>query len=226
MKTWLSLIAVVVLSAYTFANVQAETLQFDPLPYAYDSLEPHIDAQTMEIHYSRHHKGYFDNLIKAVEGTPLSGKSLEALLAEAGKCPDAVRNNAGGHYNHSLFWKVMSPDGGGLPEGRLAKQIDVTFGSFAKFQEEFTRAALTRFGSGWAWLCVAADGSLFIVSTPNQDNPLMDTAERRGIPILGLDVWEHAYYLKYQNRRGTYIDAFWNVVNWPEVAARFEAARK
>ncbi len=201
-------------------------LRLDPLPYAFDALEPHIDAQTMEIHYSRHHQAYFDNLVKAVADTPLAGKPLEALLAGAGQHPAAVRNNAGGHYNHTLFWQVMSPTGGGLPEGELAAAIEAAFGSFALFQQRFNQAALTRFGSGWAWLAVAADGSLFVTSTANQDNPLMDVAPQRGTPILGLDVWEHAYYLKYQNKRGSYIDAFWHVVNWPEVARRYAAARQ
>ncbi|MBE0536090.1 MAG: superoxide dismutase [Phycisphaerae bacterium] len=212
------------LTGLALANNQAPALKFDPLPYAYNALEPHIDAQTMEIHYSRHHRAYFNNLVKAVEGTPLAGKSLEEIMPQISKWPDAIRNNGGGHYNHDLFWKVMSPKGGGLPKGPLAKQIDAAFGSFEKFKELFKQAALTRFGSGWAWLCVADDGSLFITSTPNQDNPLMDVVEKRGTPILGLDVWEHAYYLKYQNLRGAYIDAFWNVVNWPEVAARYKKA--
>ena len=226
MKIRITLIAVAALAVFGCGKATAPDLQFDPLPYAYDALEPHIDAQTMELHYSRHHKGYFDNLLKAVAGTRLSDQSLEAILAQIRKWPDAVRHNAGGHFNHTLYWTVMSPDGGGKPEGPLAKQIDATFGSFAKFQTQFTKAALSHFGSGWVWLCVTADGSLFITTTANQDNPLMDTVERRGTPILALDVWEHAYYLKYQNRRASYVDAFWRVVHWPAVSERFVGARQ
>jgi superoxide dismutase, Fe-Mn family len=228
MKILLSLMTLTLLPAFSFAEEAAApaALSFPPLPYAYDALEPHIDRQTMEIHYSRHHQGYFNNLVNAVEGTELAGQTVEEILPRVSQWPAAIRNNAGGHYNHSLFWTVMSPDGGGQPKGPLAEAIDAAFGSFAKFQEEFNRAALSRFGSGWAWLCVADDGSLFVDSTPNQDNNLMDVVEKRGTPILGLDVWEHAYYLQYQNRRGSYIEAFWNVVNWPEVSTRFEGARK
>ncbi len=208
----------------TFATVAKEkssALQFDSLPYAFNALEPHIDAKTMEIHYTRHHRGYYDNLLKAMHDSSLKTKTLPQLFAKVSTLNASVRNNAGGHYNHTLFWKVMSPQGGGVPVGQLAEKINSTFGSFDKFREEFKTAALSRFGSGWAWLCVGDDGSLFISSTPNQDNPLMDVSEKRGTPILGLDVWEHAYYLKYQNQRGSYIDAFWNVVNWPEVNTRF-----
>lgn len=205
----------------TFAKEKSPSLQFDSLPYAFDALEPHIDAKTMEIHYTKHHRGYYDNLLKAMQDSSLKTKTLSQLFAQASTLAPSVRNNAGGHYNHTLFWKVMSPQGGGAPEGQLAEKINATFGSFDKFKEEFKKAALTRFGSGWAWLCVGDNGSLFISSTPNQDNPLMNVSERKGNPILGLDVWEHAYYLKYQNQRGSYIDAFWNVVNWPEVNKRF-----
>lgn len=226
MKVMVFFVAFAVSSTCLFAQDAASVLRFEPLPYAFDALEPHIDAKTMEIHYSRHHQGYFNNLVKAVEGTDLDGVPLEKILARISELPVAVRNNGGGHYNHTLFWKVMSPQGGGRPQGALAEAINAAFGSFEKFQEQFNKAALTRFGSGWAWLSVAADRSLFVSSTPNQDNPLMDLVDQQGVPILGLDVWEHAYYLKYQNLRGTYIDAFWNVVNWPEVSARFEAARK
>ncbi len=227
MKIWIALTVATLLPGVASAqNEPPGVLRFAPLPYAFDALEPHIDAQTMEIHYSRHHQGYFNNLLKALEGTDLAGRVLEDLLADIGKAPAAVRNNAGGHYNHSLFWRIMSPDGGGDPSGELARRIDENFGSLEAFKTQFNQAALTRFGSGWAWLCVADDGTLFVTSTPNQDNPLMDVAERRGQPILGLDVWEHAYYLKYQNLRGSYIDAFWHVVNWPEVAVRLMAAPK
>ncbi|NCA82628.1 MAG: superoxide dismutase [Opitutae bacterium] len=205
---------------------QAPVLQFEPLPYAYDALEPHIDAKTMEIHYSKHHQAYFNNLVKAVTGTELEGQAVEALLPKMSQLPAVVRNNGGGHWNHTLFWKVMSPNGGGIPEGDLLAAIEQAFGSFDGFKKQFEAAAAGRFGSGWAWLSVAEDGSLFISSTPNQDNPLMDVAEKRGAPILGLDVWEHAYYLKYQNLRASYVGAFWNVVNWPEVAARYAGAKK
>jgi Fe-Mn family superoxide dismutase len=205
----------------TIAQEKSPALQFDSLPYAFNALEPHIDARTMEIHYTRHHRGYYDNLLKAMQDSSLKTKTLPHLFSKASTLAPSVRNNAGGHYNHTLFWKVMSPQGGGTPVGQLAEKINSTFGSFDKFREEFKTAALSRFGSGWAWLCVDENGSLFISSTPNQDNPLMDVSEKRGTPILGLDVWEHAYYLKYQNQRGSYIDAFWNVVNWPEVNSRF-----
>ncbi len=201
-----------------------ETPVFPALPYAYDALEPYIDAQTMEIHYSKHHRAYFDNMHKAIAGTRFNDNSLKGNFAEISKWPDAVRNNAGGHFNHDLFWNIMSPNGGGTPTGELGEKINAAFTSFENFKEEFKKAATSRFGSGWAWLCVAGDGSLFITSTANQDNPLMDIAEKRGTPILGLDVWEHAYYLKYQNLRGSYVEAFWNVVNWPAVAARLEKA--
>lgn len=201
-------------------------LKLDPLPYAYQALEPHIDAKTMEIHYSRHHKAYFDNLVKAVSGTALEGKNIDQILAEVSKWPDAVRNNAGGHWNHSLFWTLLSPAGGGQPQGNLAERIVNEFGSWEGFKEEFKKAALSRFGSGWAWLVLGRDGRLFISSTPNQDNPLMDIADRPGIPLLGLDVWEHAYYLKYQNLRAAYVDAFWNLVDWRQVERRLEQAGK
>lgn len=192
------------------------------LEYAYDALEPHIDARTMEIHHSKHHAGYTNNLNGAVAGTELEGKSVEELLGNISKHPVAVRNNGGGFYNHNLFWKVMSPNGGGEPKGELADAIKKDFGSFDAFKEAFNKAAATRFGSGWAWLVKQADGKLVVSSTPNQDNPLMDIAEVKGTPILGLDVWEHAYYLHYQNRRPDYIGAFWNVINWDEVTRRFK----
>jgi Fe-Mn family superoxide dismutase len=190
------------------------------LPYAFDALEPHIDARTMEIHHDRHHAAYTSNLNNAIAGTELEGKTIEEILANVGSIT-AVRNNGGGFYNHNLFWTVMSPNGGGAPGGDLASAIDNRFGSFNELKDEFSRAGATRFGSGWAWLIVDAAGHLAVSSTPNQDNPLMDVAEVKGSPILGLDVWEHAYYLNYQNKRPDYIKAFWNVVNWDEVASRF-----
>lgn len=190
------------------------------LPYAHDALEPHIDARTMEIHHGKHHAGYTSKLNAAIEGTDMEGKSIEDLLANHTD-NNAVRNNGGGYYNHDLFWKVMSPNGGGEPSGELADAINDAFGSFDKFKEEFSNAAATRFGSGWAWLCVHNGGKLEVCSTPNQDNPLMPNAGCDGTPILGLDVWEHAYYLNYQNRRPDYIAAFFNVINWDEVAKRY-----
>lgn len=194
------------------------------LPYAYDALEPHIDAQTMEIHHTKHHQAYVTNLNNAIAGTELEGKSLEDLMQNIASAPAAVRNNGGGHWNHSLFWTVLGPNGGGEPTGAIGEAITQSFGSYEKFKEEFTKAATTRFGSGWAWLCKQADGSLKICSTPNQDNPLMPDAGCGGTPVLGLDVWEHSYYLKYQNRRPDYIAAFYNAINWDEVNKRFAAA--
>jgi Fe-Mn family superoxide dismutase len=193
------------------------------LPYDINALEPHIDAKTMEIHHGKHHNAYVTNLNNAIAGTDLENKSLEELMKVAGS-NNAVRNNGGGHYNHSLFWEIMSPSGGGSPTGELAAAIDAKFGSFDALKEEFNKAAATRFGSGWAWLSVA-NGELVVSSTPNQDNPVMDVAEVKGTPILGLDVWEHAYYLNYQNRRPDYVAAFWNVVNWDEVSKRYAAAK-
>jgi len=189
------------------------------LDYAYNALEPHIDGRTMEIHHTKHHQGYINNLNNAIQGTALEGKSIEEILANISSAPMAVRNNGGGHYNHELFWKMLSPNGGGAPKGALLEAINSAFGSFEQFKDEFAKAAATRFGSGWAWL-VKTDKGLVITSTPNQDNPLMDIAEVKGTPILGLDVWEHAYYLNYQNRRPDYISAFFNVINWDEVASR------
>ncbi|MFA3783077.1 superoxide dismutase [Melioribacteraceae bacterium 4301-Me] len=194
------------------------------LPYPFDALEPHIDARTMEIHHDKHHAGYVNNLNKAVEGTEMEKLSLDELIKNASKYPVAVRNNGGGHYNHSMFWEIMGPNKGGSPTGALADAINGTFGSFEKFKELFSAAAASRFGSGWAWL-VFNNGKLEIGSTPNQDNPLMDLSELKGYPIMGLDVWEHAYYLKYQNRRPEYISAWWNVVNWDEVAKRFASVK-
>jgi superoxide dismutase, Fe-Mn family len=194
------------------------------LPYAYDALEPYIDKMTMEIHYTKHHNGYVTKLNGAVEGNNLTNESLNELLKDASKNPAAVRNNGGGVYNHSLFWTIMKKGGGGTPDGKLADAINSAFGSFDEFKNKFSNAAATRFGSGWAWLIVQ-DSKLVVTSTPNQDNPLMDVADQKGTPILGLDVWEHAYYLKYQNRRPEYIDNWWNVVNWEEVANRFTAVK-
>ena len=193
-----------------------------PLPYAHNALEPHIDTKTMEIHHGKHHAAYTANLNAAIAGTDLEGKSIEEILKVCKDKP-AVRNNGGGFYNHNLFWQIMSPNGGGEPTGELAAAINETFGSFANFKEEFSKAAATRFGSGWAWLCVT-NGKLEVCSTANQDNPLMGEG-CQGTPILGLDVWEHAYYLLYQNRRPDYVNAFFNVINWDEVARRYAAAK-
>ena len=191
------------------------------LDYAYNALEPNIDAATMEIHHTKHHAAYTNNLNAALEGTSGANETIENILANISKYSMAVRNNGGGFYNHSLFWKVIGPNGKGTPTGKLLDAIVKDFGSFEAFKEQFAKAAATRFGSGWAWLVKLPDGKLVVTSTPNQDNPLMDTAEVKGTPILGLDVWEHAYYLKYQNRRPEYIQAFWNVVNWQAVADKF-----
>ncbi len=194
------------------------------LPYAFTALEPHVDARTMEIHHDKHHAAYVNNLNAALQGTEHEGKSLEELFANISKLPPAVRNNGGGHWNHTMFWEIMSANGGGEPTGDVASKITKNFGSFDEFKKQFAQAAATRFGSGWAWLCVDTDDNLFITSTPNQDNPLMDVAEKKGHPILGLDVWEHAYYLHYQNRRPDYVAAWWNVVNWDEVNRRYRSA--
>lgn len=191
------------------------------LKYAFDALEPHIDAKTMEIHHGKHHAGYTNKLNDAIKGTDLEGKTIENILKNLDLSNKAVRNNGGGFYNHSLFWEIMSPDGGGKPEGELASAIDNAFGSFEAFKDEFAKAAAGQFGSGWAWLCVHPGGKVEICSTPNQDNPLMPEKGCGGTPILGLDVWEHAYYLNYQNRRPDYINAFFNVINWKEVASRY-----
>lgn len=194
------------------------------LNYVYQALEPYIDAQTMEIHHSKHHAAYTNNLNNAVQGTEYEKKTIEELFTNISKLPVAIRNNGGGFYNHNLFWEVMKPNGGGTPTPDLLDAINKYFGSFEKFKELFSAAAATRFGSGWAWLVVNDKRELVIGSTPNQDNPLMDVSEIKGKPILGLDVWEHAYYLKYQNRRPDYIAAFWNVINWEEIAKRFKLA--
>lgn len=195
------------------------------LPYAHDALEPHIDTKTMEIHHGKHHQGYATKLNAAIEGTAAANQSIEKILGELDMNNGAVRNNGGGYYNHCLFWEILSPNGGGTPSGDLATSIDQSFGSFEAFKTAFSNAAATQFGSGWAWLCVAKDGTLEVCGTPNQDNPLMPGVGCGGTPILGIDVWEHAYYLNYQNRRPDYISAFFSVINWEEVANRFEANR-
>ena len=192
-----------------------------PLPYAYEALEPHIDTETMKIHHDKHHQAYVDNLNKAVAGTENENKTIEELVKHAGTISPAVRNNGGGHWNHTFFWDSLKNNNGAKPTGKLAEAINGAFGTFDAFKEKFNAAGTTRFGSGWAWLNIK-DGKLEVSSTPNQDNPLMDVAEVKGTPILGCDVWEHAYYLKYQNKRPAYLEAFWNAVNWDKVAERFE----
>ena len=201
------------------------TFELPALPYAHDALEPHIDTKTMEIHHGKHHQGYATKLNAAIEGTAAANQSIEKILGELDMNNGAVRNNGGGYYNHCLFWEILSPNGGGTPSGDLATSIDQSFGSFEAFKTAFSNAAATQFGSGWAWLCVAKDGTLEVCGTPNQDNPLMPGVGCGGTPILGIDVWEHAYYLNYQNRRPDYISAFFSVINWEEVANRFEANR-
>ena len=195
------------------------------LPYSYDALEPHIDARTMEIHHSKHHNAYTTNLNSAIEGTPLEGKSIEEILKNLDMDNKAVRNNGGGYYNHNLFWEIMGPNGGGKPRGELAEAIDRDFGSFEEFKSQFSKAGATQFGSGWAWLCVHKGGKLDVCSSANQDNPLMPGIGCGGTPVLGMDVWEHAYYLNYQNRRPDYIEAFFSVINWEEVTRRFNEAK-
>ena len=197
-----------------------------PLPYSFNALEPHIDARTMEIHHGKHHQAYVTNLNNAIANTDAETMSIEDICKNVSKYPVAVRNNGGGHYNHSIFWTMMKQNGGGNPSGNLGEAINAAFGSFEEFKNKFATAGTTRFGSGWAWLIVGADKKLAITSTPNQDNPLMDVAEVKGFPVLGIDVWEHAYYLNYQNRRPDYITAWWNVVNWDEAAKRFARAGK
>ncbi|MDD2584774.1 MAG: superoxide dismutase [Bacteroidales bacterium] len=199
--------------------------EFPKLPYAYDALEPHIDKMTMEVHYSKHHKAYFNNFVAAIKGTEMEKMTMEEIFANISKLPVAVRNNGGGFYNHVIFWENMKLDGG-KPSEKLAKAIDATFGSLDELKKQFSDAGKTRFGSGWAWLSVNSNGKLFISSTPNQDNPLMDVTEKRGTPILTMDVWEHAYYLKYQNKRPDYIEAFWNVINWDVVSERYDSLVK
>lgn len=199
--------------------------ELQALPYANDALEPHIDKETMEIHHDRHHQAYVDNLNKAIAGTDAEGASLLDIVKNVSKYSPAVRNNGGGHFNHDLFWSVLGPNGGGAPTGELAEAIDAAFGSFDALKTKLQEAGAGRFGSGWSWLIVGEDGQLAVTSTPNQDNPLMDVAEVKGTPIFGIDVWEHAYYLKYQNKRPAYLEAIFNVVNWDAVAERFAAAK-
>ncbi|WP_405200034.1 superoxide dismutase [Christiangramia sp. LLG6405-1] len=201
------------------------SFELPKLKYAFDALEPHIDAKTMEIHHDKHHAGYTKKLNNAIEGTDMEGKNIENILQNLDMSNKAVRNNGGGFYNHSLFWEVMSPDGGGKPEGELASAIDSAFGSFEAFKEKFSNAAAGQFGSGWAWLCVHSGGKVEVCSTANQDNPIMPETGCGGTPILGLDVWEHAYYLNYQNKRPEYIDAFFNVIDWKEVSSRYAKAK-
>lgn len=208
---------------YKPLNIIKMAFELPRLPYAYDALEPHIDARTMEIHHTKHHNGYTTKLNEAIEGTELAGKPIEAILRNLDMSNTAVRNNGGGYYNHKLFWEMMSPDGGGQPGAPLSDAIKDAFGSFDGFKDKFSAAAASRFGSGWAWLCVHKGGSLKICSTPNQDNPIMPDTGCGGQPILGIDVWEHAYYLNYQNRRPDYISAFFNVINWDKVAELYKA---
>jgi superoxide dismutase, Fe-Mn family len=198
--------------------------EFQSLPYAYNALEPFIDKQTVEIHYSKHHKAYYDNFMNAIKGKEMETMEITEIFKNISKYPAAVRNNGGGYYNHTFYWEGMKPNGKILPTGKLSVAINKTFGSLDEFRKQFSEAGKTTFGSGWAWLCLDDKGTLFISSTPNQDNPLMDIAEKKGIPLLTLDVWEHAYYLKYQNKRPEYIEAFWRVINWEKVAQRYDAA--
>ena len=207
------------------SDVNLQGLLFPALPFAYDALEPYIDARTVEIHYDKHHRTYYNNLVNAIKGTPLETMTIENILKNISAQADAVRNNSGGYFNHILYWKNLAK-GPSTPSPILTKALETTFGSFDKFKEAFTTSAKTRFGSGWAWLFLTADKKLTIGSTPNQDNTLMDISPIKGVPILTIDVWEHAYYLKYQNRRADYIDAFWNVVNWQEVDKRYMEALK
>lgn len=198
--------------------------EFQPLPYAYDALEPFIDKLTLEIHYGKHHKAYYDNFLTAIKGTEMESMDIKDIFRNISNYPVAVRNNGGGYFNHTFYWEGMKASGGGLPTGKLSEAIIKSFTSFDEFKKQFSDAGKTRFGSGWAWLSLDDKGKLFVSSTPNQDNPLMDMAEKKGTPLLVMDVWEHAYYLKYQNKRPDYIDAFWNIVNWAEVAKRYETA--
>ncbi len=222
----MKLLALILILATSFTGFtqKKSDFKFPELPYEYDALEGFIDETTMEIHYNRHHKAYYNNFVKAVKENNLEGKPIEEIFGKIGSLSSALRNNGGGYYNHNLFWKVMSPNGEGKPSGRLMKAIEKEFGSFNEFKKKFEAAATGQFGSGWAWLSVDSKGKLFISSTPNQDNPLMDVVDKRGTPILALDVWEHAYYLHYQNMRGTYVGNFWKVVSWNEVEKLYLAA--
>ncbi len=204
----------------------AGKLEFKPLPYAYDALEPYIDKQTVELHYTKHHKSAYDIFMTSIKGTPMESMDLKEIFRNISKYPLVVRNNGGSNYNHNMYWENMKAHGGGLPSGDLLNAIVKSFGSFDEFRKKFTDAGKNRYGSGYAWLCIDENSKLFVFSTPNQDNPLMDVAEKKGEPLLVLDVWEHSYYLKYQNRRADYIDAFWNLINWEVVAGRYEAALK
>ncbi|NLW32271.1 MAG: superoxide dismutase [Fibrobacter sp.] len=221
MKTNLILFTVII--AITIQNLNAQFTQ-DSLVYSFDALEPYIDAQTMEIHYTKHHAGYVKNLNKAIEEANLLNKSIDHILKNVSKYNSTIRNNGGGHYNHALFWQLLTPMKNTKPLEKLSKAIDSTFGSMQNFKKQFNQEASSRFGSGWAWLIVTPQKKLAILSTPNQDNPVMDDAPVKGIPILGIDVWEHAYYLKYQNKRNDYLDAIWNVINWEDVSTRYESA--
>ena len=224
MKTFLFLLFAFATLPF-WSHAQQETIhKFAPLPYAYDALEPYIDKMTMEIHYDRHHRAYYNNFLAAIKGTELEKTPMEAIFANMAAQTPAVHNNAGGFWNHEMFWNCMKPNGGGTPVGKLGEAIISTFGSFDNFKKLFAEAGVKRFGSGWVWLVVGVDGKLFINSTANQDNPLMNTEEKRGTPIFCLDVWEHAYYLKYQNKRGDYISAFWNVANWEFAQKKYDEA--
>jgi len=232
------LIIFLMFGAFLLANAQStlvsdqtaknSTLQtvdqivFKPLPFALDALEPSIDKQTVDIHYNKHHKTYFDNFIKAIKGTEMESMSIDSIFRNVSHYPVSVRNNGGGYFNHMLYWENMKAEGSGMPSGSLLAAITKTYNTFDEFKKQFSDAGKSRFGSGWVWLCMDISKNLFICSTPNQDNPLMDLADKKGTPLLVMDVWEHAYYLKYQNKRADYIDAFWNVVNWEEVAKRFQ----
>ena len=225
MKQLLFFIAgVATLALLVSGEVKAQSFEFPQLPYAYNALEPNIDAQTMEIHYTRHHKAYYNNFVKAADELSLAGLSLEEIFANVSKYPVTVRNNGGGYYNHMLFWEILSPNSTGKPTEMVQKAIEASFGSFQSFKETFEGAAKSQFGSGWAWLSVGVDGKLFVSSTANQDNPLMDVVAQRGKPILMIDVWEHAYYLKYQNKRADYVTNFWNIVNWSKVEELYKKA--
>jgi len=218
----------IALFALQIVKAEAQTISFEfpALPYSYDALEPYIDKATMEIHYDRHFRAYYNNFVKSVNENNLNGKSLEEIFADVSKYSAVVRNNGGGYYNHSLFWTIMAPNAGGKPDGKLFEDIEKTFGSFENFTKEFEKAASTQFGSGWAWLVVDENNQLFILQLPNQDNPLMDISPKKGMPILAIDVWEHAYYLKYQNKRRDYIAIFWKVVNWNKVSELYANALK